>query len=58
MMRTSKCKKCGAKILENDRNPNTHYSSPATLCWRCEIDNAKPMGAWLQDKNGNYYQKQ
>jgi hypothetical protein len=56
-MREVKCKKCGARIVENDRNPNVHYSTPQEICWRCKGEEDAPIGAWLQKKDGSYYQK-
>lgn len=56
-MRSSKCKICGSKILENDTNPNVHYSNPQEICWRCKAEEKAPIGAWLQRKDGTYYQK-
>lgn len=56
-MRNSKCVKCGSQISENDTNPNVHYSNPQTVCDRCIREQSAPAGAWLQDKQGNYYQK-
>lgn len=52
-----KCIICGCKIIENERNPNIHYSVKNKKCDRCEIENNAKKGSWLQDKNGNYYQK-
>jgi hypothetical protein len=49
-MREVKCKKCGARIVENDRNPNVHYSTPQEICWRCKGEEDAPIGAWLQKK--------
>lgn len=48
---------CGSKILENDTNPNVHYSNPQEICWRCKAEEKAPIGAWLQRKDGTYYQK-
>ena len=56
-MRYQKCEKCGGTISENDTNPAVHYSKPQTICDRCRREEACPPGTWLQDKNGNYYQK-
>jgi ribosomal protein L40E len=56
-MRKTVCKKCGSKIIENDRNPNVHYSNPREICWRCEAEEEAPIGAWLQRKDGSYYRK-
>lgn len=52
-----KCVKCGNDIVEDYTNPNIHYSDPETICFQCKIkENAKP-GDWLQDEQGNYYEK-
>ena len=51
------CIKCGKQIIRDDTNPNIHYSNPETICFNCKrIEDAKP-GDWLQDEQGNYYQK-
>ena len=44
-MRKCKCKKCGGEFLEDDSNPNIHYSIPAELCFYCKEGEKK------QDKN-------
>lgn len=56
-MRYSKCVNCGRTISEDDTNPNIHYSNPETVCWRCKTESNISIGSWLQDSNGNYYQK-
>jgi hypothetical protein len=35
-MRKIECKNCGKSFLEDDSNPNVHYSSPSDLCPLCE----------------------
>ena len=36
-MRYSICTICGGTIIEDDSNPNVHYSNPDTICWRCKL---------------------
>ena len=57
-MRVSYCSKCARRILEDDSNPNIHYSNSQTVCDRCIRKEEAPVGTWFQDSKGNYYQKQ
>lgn len=52
-----KCRRCGKQIIEDTTNPNVHYSDPKTICRWCERDAEAKEGDWLQDENGDYYQK-
>lgn len=53
-MRKVKCSQCNKYFLENDGNPNIHYSTPESICFHCKIFNKKPIGSWYQDSDGNY----
>ena len=52
-----KCKQCGRQFVENDIEPNVHYSIPEKLCFHCNTFNNSPIGSWHQDTKGNYYRK-
>jgi hypothetical protein len=56
-MRECTCSKCGRKFQENDSNPAVHYSTPSTVCTRCELLERLKPGDWYYDYNGNYVQK-
>ena len=51
------CVICGREITEDWSNPAVHYSGGSNICVHCEIRKNAKTGDWLQDKNGNYYQK-
>lgn len=57
IMRVTICKQCGNKIIENDNDPNVHYSTPSDICMHCERFNKLKIGDWYQDSEGNYKKK-
>lgn len=56
-MRYIVCLQCDSQFSKNDMNPNVHYSTPEKICRHCKRKNEANDGDWLQDKDGNYYQK-
>jgi hypothetical protein len=56
-MRKVVCEQCQRPFLENDMNPNVHYSSPETICLHCKSYNVKQPSEWYQDSTGEYKQK-
>ena len=54
-MRKIKCQKCGDEFFENDSNPNIHYSNNINnMCHWCKVYESRPIGSYVQLKDGSY----
>ena len=56
-MRKIICENCKGEFLEEDSNPNVHYSNPAKICSHCKMVEHKNPGDYYQNTAGEYIKK-